>query len=120
MQYATAKALLLRDLAGKEHLGPDPLYTFRCQRMLQRADMALWEQTAQLEQPGDRLELAFATLYPDKVPQGWQKPVLIESSGPKVGQAALKGQAAKPAATPATSSAQEDEAGIDLPLIQLS
>lgn len=119
MQYATAKALLMRDSAGKEHYGPDPVFLFRCQRALQRTDMALWETSTKLDQVGERLEVAFSELYPDKVPEGWEQPVIIETDSAqnaKTARPAAKGRAVKLAATPATSGAPEDEAGVCLPL----
>lgn len=112
LQYATAQAPLQRDAAGTEHNGPDPLFTFRCQRMLQRTDMALWEQTNQLDQPGERLEAAFAMLFPSLVPQGWEKPVLAEKTPvQKPAQSAIKGRAVKGTATPASSGPKDTEPG---------
>ena len=35
--------------------------------MLQRKDIQLWTQTTQLDMPGERLEVAFDTLYPGRV-----------------------------------------------------
>lgn len=85
--------------------------------MLQRTDMALWEQTSQLEQSGERLEVAFATLYPDKAPEGWEKPILTEkAAAQKPAQAAVKGKPVKGTATPtpAASGGAEPDTGVFL------
>ena len=57
LQYANTKA------PG----GADPLYLFRAQRMLQRKDISVWQRTTQIDSAGERLENAFADLYPAKV-----------------------------------------------------
>ena len=57
LQYAHSKA------PG----GVDPLFLFRAQRMLQRKDINLWTRTTQTEMSGQKLEIAFDTLYPGRV-----------------------------------------------------
>ena len=57
MQYANTKA------PG----GVDPLYLFRAQRMLQRKDIHVWRAATQIDMAGERLEIAFDTLYPGQV-----------------------------------------------------
>lgn len=59
LQYANTKA------PG----GVDALYLFKAQRMLQRKGLLLWQRTAQIDAAGERLENAFADLYPEKVTQ---------------------------------------------------
>lgn len=57
LQYANTKA------PG----GVDPLFLFRAQRMLQRKDIYLFATTTQIAMAGERLEIAFDTLYPGQV-----------------------------------------------------
>ncbi len=57
LQYANTKA------PG----GVDPLYLFRAQRALQRKDIHVWRAATQIDMAGERLEVAFDTLYPGKV-----------------------------------------------------
>lgn len=57
LQYANTKA------PG----GVDPLFLFRAQRMLQRKDILVWKAATQIDLAGERLEVAFDTLYPGKV-----------------------------------------------------
>ena len=57
LQYANTKA------PG----GVDPLYLFRAQRMLQRKDIHVWRAATQIDMAGERLEIAFDTLYPGQV-----------------------------------------------------
>ena len=59
--------MLLQYAHTKAPGGVDPLFLFRAQRMLQRKDIQLWTQTTQLDMPGERLEVAFDTLYPGRV-----------------------------------------------------
>lgn len=70
--------------------------------------MAIWDRTTQLDKPAERLELAFADLYPESVPADWKRPHIAAHSP---AQNPVKKPPAKPAASAATSTAAEEDAG---------
>ena len=97
LQYATTSALN----------GVDPLYLFRSQRLLQRKNVDVWERSTQMDSSGKRLEIAFADLYPQKVPASWKRPkVEVKSPVPN----GAKKAAGKPAAAPVAADTNEGTA----------
>ncbi|KAL0042710.1 hypothetical protein WJX79_008364 [Trebouxia sp. C0005] len=95
-QYATAGA----------PNGVDALYLFRSQRMLQHKNVDVWERATQIDCPGERLEIAFADLYPQKLPANWKRPK-VDIKSPV--QSGVRKVISKPAAVSAASDISEGD-----------
>ena len=65
-----------------------------------------------MDSPAERLEIAFADLYPDKVPANWQKPKIDLKSPP---QAGAKKVPAKAAVARTASDASEGQVPVAVP-----
>lgn len=105
-QYATAGA----------PNGVDALYLFRSQRMLQHKNVDIWERATQIDSPGERLEIAFADLYPQKLPANWKRPKVDIRSPVQNGVRKVTG---KPAAVSAASDTIEgDKQAADSPSME--
>ncbi|DBA90252.1 hypothetical protein WJX77_005954 [Trebouxia sp. C0004] len=99
-QYATAGA----------PNGVDALYLFRSQRMLQHKNVDIWERATQIDSSGERLEIAFADLYPQKLPANWKRPKVDIRSPVQNGIRKVIG---KPAAVSAADTNEGDKQAAD-------
>ncbi len=99
-------ALLLQYATAGAPNGVDALYLFRSQRMLQHKNVDVWERATQIDSPGERLEIAFADLYPQKLPVNWKRPKVDIRSPVQNGVRKVTG---KTAAVPAAADTNEGE-----------
>ena len=79
--------------------------------MLQRKSIDIWERTTQMNSPGERLEIAFADLYPERLPPNWTRPK-VEMKSPT--QNGAKKAAGKLAVSRAASDANEGGTAVQL------
>jgi len=99
-------ALLLQYATAGAPNGVDALYLFRSQRMLQHKNVDIWERATQIDSPGERLEIGFADLYPQKLPANWKRPKVDIKSPVQNG---VRKVISRPAAVSAASDTNEGE-----------
>ena len=104
-------ALLLQYATAGAPNGVDALYLFRSQRMLQHKNVDIWERATQIDSPGERLEIAFADLYPQKLPATWKRPKVDIKSPVQNG---VRKVISKPAAVSTASDTNEGETSAEL------
>ena len=74
--------------------------------MLQHKNVDIWERATQIDSPGERLEIAFGDMYPQKLPANWKRPKVDIRSPVQNG---VRKVISKPAAVSAASDTNEGE-----------
>ena len=81
--------------------------------MLQHKNVDIWERATQIDSPGERLEIGFAELCPQKLPANWKRPKVDIKSPVQNG---VRKVISKSAAVSAASDTNEGETSAELEL----